>query len=75
MRNWAFRRNVAEHLGIARAQDIYDGDYQCSNADAFRVNAWIRECDIAWITCRAKHEAVSLEGRMKAEFLPFLTKR
>ena len=74
MRNSAFRRNVAEHLRIARAQDIYDGNHKCSGEDAFRVNTWVRECEIAWITCRSESEAKSLEDRLKAEDLPLLTK-
>ncbi len=75
MKNSAFRRNVAEHLGIASARDIKSGSYRCSAEDALRVNTWIRECEIAWIVRRSETDAVSLEKEMKAEYTPPLTKR
>ena len=75
MRNSAFRRNVAEDLGIASAKAIYDGDYRLSAAETARVNERVRKCSVAWIPCETISEARDLERRMKAEWLPPLTKR
>src|SRR6188472_4445975 len=37
----AFRRNVAESLGIASAADIYTGRYTLTDAELTAVRAWI----------------------------------
>jgi hypothetical protein len=71
----ALRRNVAEHLGIARAADIKKRCYRPSEADAAQVVAWIDACEIAWIACSSAQEAHDLECDMKSEWMPELTKR
>ncbi len=75
MTNSAFRRNVAECLGIAPATAIKSRVHRCSAAEADRVNAWIRGCELAWIPCETPSDAVALESRLKAEFRPCLTKQ
>lgn len=75
MTSSALRRNVAEHLGIARAVDIKMRLYQPSPADAARVVGWIDDGEIAWIACRSPREAHALERDMKSEWMPLLTKR
>jgi hypothetical protein len=71
----ALRRNVAEHLGIAPAGDIKDGEYRPTLQDAARVVAYIDGCEVAWITCLNPAAAHRLEADMKREYLPPLTKR
>jgi hypothetical protein len=39
------------------------------------VNAWIRECEIAWVDFTSVAEAESFEKRLHAEWLPLLNKR
>jgi hypothetical protein len=75
MTNSAFRRNVAEHLGIASANDIKERRYMPTSEDVLRVNEWIEPCEVAWIICPTHEDAVALETAMKHEWLPPLTKR
>jgi hypothetical protein len=71
----AMRRNVAEHLGIAKAADIKEGRYRITAEEAARVRAWLDGCEIAWRECADEDAAKTLETDMKAEYLPPLTKR
>lgn len=71
----AMRRNVAEHLGIATANDIKKELYRVGAEEAGRVRAWLDRCEIAWRKCPTEAAAVKLEKAMKAEYLPPLTKR
>jgi len=71
----AMRRNVAEHLGIATANEIKEGLYRVSAEEAERVRAWLDRCEIAWRKCPTEAAAVELEKAMKREYLPPLTKR
>jgi len=71
----ALRRNVAEDLGIGSAGDIKAGRCHPSAEQVYQVNARIRACTIAWITCESQEAAESLEKRMKEEWLPPLTKQ
>jgi excinuclease UvrABC nuclease subunit len=71
----AFRRNVAEHLGIATAKAIKKREYQPSPEEVRIVREWIECCDVAWITCTSAEEALALETAMKDEWMPPLTKR
>jgi Holliday junction resolvase RusA-like endonuclease len=75
MTNSAFRRNVAEELGIAAASAIKDGVYVPSAEDVQSVNEWVRGCEGAWIVCESHDAAIELEKAMKREWLPPLTKR
>ena len=72
--NSAFRRNVAEHFGLATAAEIKKGLYRLTPEELARVRAFIESCEIAWITRRDEPEAVALEIAMKTESLPPLTK-
>lgn len=71
----AMRRNVAEHLGIATANDIKKRYYQPTPDEVQAVRDWLDGCDIAWIECESKSAAKALEGRFKDEYVPPLTKR
>ena len=71
----ALRRNVAEHLAIASAADIKARRYAPTPHDAARVVAFIDGCEVAWIACATPAEARLLETRIKAEWMPPLTKR
>lgn len=75
MRNSAFRRNVAEHLGVATANAIYTKVHPPNPEEARRVRAWIEGCEVAWMTQPTEPEAVALETALKAEWTPKLTKR
>jgi predicted GIY-YIG superfamily endonuclease len=74
MTNSAMRRNVAEHLGIASANDIYKRLYQPTPDEVQAVRDWLDGCEIAWVERATNEEAKTLETRMKAEFKPPLTK-
>jgi len=46
-----------------------------TDADVPPVNAWIRECWLAWIVFPVDAEAVDFEKALHAEWLPPLSKR
>lgn len=71
----AMRRNIAEHLGIARAADIKTRRYQPSTDEVAAVRAWLDECHIAWLESDSSRAARDLEAQLKAEHRPPLTKR
>src|SRR5215208_4441451 len=75
VRSSAFRRNVAEHLGIASANAIYTGRYRLSEEELATVRAWVRGCELAWMTCDTEAAAAAAEVNLKAERLPQLTRR
>jgi hypothetical protein len=75
MTNSALRRNVAELLGIASADDIKTGRYRTTEANAESVSAWLSSCEVTWITCDSEAAAIELEKAMKREWRPPLTKR
>jgi len=75
MTSSAFRRNVAEHLGIASANAIKTGRYRPSPDDVRRVREWVERCDVAWTTCASEAEADELERAIKRQWRPPLTKR
>ena len=45
----AFRRVVAERLGIASAAQIRSGRYVLTDDELARVRAWILGCEVAWV--------------------------
>jgi hypothetical protein len=71
----AMRRNIAEHLAIAKAKDIKEGLHRMTSKEAARVRAWLDGCEIAWRECVNDAAAKKLETAMKRECLPPLTKR
>lgn len=73
MTNSALRRNVAEYLGIATANDIKTGR-PVTRAEADRVNAWLDGCLASWLTVDSEDAALRLEDAFKREWLPPLTK-
>jgi hypothetical protein len=70
----AFRRNVAESLGVASANAIYRREYQPTSAELARVRAFVEGCEVAWITTATKAEAKRMETNLKREWLPPRTK-
>ena len=74
MTNSALRRNVAEHLGIAAANDIKTGRV-VTRAEAAQVNVWLDECEASWLVADDEAAAVALEEAFKREWLPPLTKQ
>lgn len=70
----AFRRNVAQHLGIATAHTIKTKAYQPTADEVAAVRAFIESCEVAWRTCETKGAAVDLETDMKREWMPPLTR-
>jgi len=74
MTNSALRRNVAQFLEIATAADIKARRYKPTLEDAERVSKWIRECELAWVTCESEPAAKALEDSLKREWKPPLTK-
>jgi hypothetical protein len=73
MTNSALRRNVAEHLGIATANDIKTGR-PVTHAEADRVNDWLDGCEASWLPADDEAAALELEKAFKREWLPPLTK-
>jgi len=72
MTNSALRRNVAEHLGIATANDIKTGR-PVTRAEAERVNVWLDGCTASWLTAESEDAALKLEEAFKFEWMPPLT--
>ncbi len=70
----AFRRNVAEHLGYGTSAAIKSREVELSTSQLAELRAWIEGCEVAWLTCATKEEAIELEAKLKAEFKPPLTK-
>ena len=70
----ALRRNVAEHLRIAKADDIKKGLHRITPEQGKRVRDWLDGCEIAWRECADQAAAKDLETAMKAEHKPPLTK-
>ena len=71
----AFRRNVAESLGFGSSADIKEQRVILTPDELAAVRAWIIGCSVTWIVCPSTAAAVTLEARMKAEWMPPLTKR
>jgi hypothetical protein len=71
----AFRRNVAEHLGIATAAEIKSGAYTPTADDVKAVRTFIEGCRVAWQTTATSAAAEALETALKDEWQPPLTKR
>lgn len=71
----AFRRNVAEHLDFGRAADIKSGAVTLTDDQLAAMRTWILGCEVAWLTCASKADAIDLETQLKAEHKPPLTKR
>lgn len=75
MGNSAFRRNVAEMLGIASARAIKKGAHAISDDEVQRVNGWLDACELACVALSSAASATAVEDALKAEFMPPLTKQ
>lgn len=71
----SFRRNVCERLGIAPTSRTMIRPTVMTPADVAPVNAWIRECWLAWIAFDVDAEAADFEKALHAEWVPPLSKR
>jgi len=71
----AFRRNVAEELGISTAGSIKSRDYQLDAAELASVRSYIMECEVAWLATDTPAAARDVETRIKREWTPPLTRR
>lgn len=71
----AFRRNVAELLGVATVAQAKVRPTVMTQKQVDTVNAWIAECEVAWAEASSKEHAKLLESELKAERMPPLTKR
>lgn len=74
MADSALRRNVAEMLGFASAAAIKDGSYVPTTTQAAEVHRWLLDCEIAWIECASRADALAEERKLKHQQLPPLTK-
>jgi hypothetical protein len=74
MRGSAFRRNVAQFLGIAEANHIYKQVHRITADEAQAIRDWIEGCEVAWFERPTESEALAAETEIKAEFKPPLTK-
>ncbi len=74
MKDSAMRRNVAEYLGIADANDIKKGIHRVTEDEAKRIRRWLDGCEITWRECASESAAEALEKELKAECMPRLTK-
>jgi len=74
MTSSAFRRNVAEHLGISTAALIKSRAYQPNDDEVASIRAFVEDCEVAWVATATAAAALKLETDMKLERLPPLTK-
>ena len=74
MTNSALRRNVCQHIGIARAADIKARRYRTTVDDALRVTQWLASCAFAWVECATADEAFQIEQALRREFKPPLNR-
>lgn len=71
----SFRRNVCEYLGIAPTSTTTIRPTVMGVVEVDRINRWVRDCHIAWITCGSPAQAAALEKELLAEWLPPLSRR
>jgi hypothetical protein len=70
----ALRRNVAEYLGVATAAAIKSGAHTPTPQQVAAIGAWMAECDIAWVDCESKKEAMRFERELRQQRMPPLNK-
>ncbi len=71
----AFRRNVAEHIGVATVAQAKIRPTVMTDEQVDAVNEWVTGCEVAWMEAVSAAHARQLEDELKAERRPFLTKR
>lgn len=71
----SFRRNVCDHLGIANTAVSRIRPTRLSATDVEPINAWIRDCEVAWIEFDSVEEAKGYELDLLAEWMPLLSRK
>ncbi len=77
----SFRRNVCEYLGIADTSISRQRPTRLTPEEVAPVNAWIRECKVAWRTFDTEDReadvkaASDFEADLHTEWLPPLSKK
>ncbi|HEX2028031.1 MAG TPA: hypothetical protein VHF25_08545 [Nitriliruptorales bacterium] len=71
----AFRRNVAEHLGVATVAEAKIRPSLITEEQVDAVNRWVAACEVAWMETSSVEQARHLKEELKAERRPPLTKR
>ena len=62
---YAFPRVVAQHLGIAKADDVKTMAYRLQKEDVTAIREFIDSCEVAWIVAEGIDEARQLEAALK----------
>jgi hypothetical protein len=73
--NSALRRNLAQHLGIAAADDIRAARRGLNESERERMRAWLLECEIAWTEHGDKASARAHQRELLTEFVPPLNRK
>lgn len=71
----SFRRNVCEHLGIARTSRTRIRPTVMTVDEVEPVNAWVQACQVTWLVCESSEKAKQFERDLHAEWLAPLSKR
>ena len=71
----SFRRNVGEHLGIANTTVSRIRPTRLSATEVEPINAWIRDCEVAWIEFDSVEGAKGYELGLLAEWMPPLSRK
>lgn len=71
----SFRRNVAEHLGVAPTSITRMRPPQLTEDQVAPINEWIAACTVRWLTAASVDAAKQLEDDIKSELKLPLTKR
>lgn len=71
----SFRRNVCAHLGIAETNKTTLRPTVMTVSEIEPVNRWVRECEVTWIECETRSDAVNLEKALLGEWMPPLSRR
>lgn len=71
----ALRRNLAEHLGIAKAEDLKSGQVMMNDQQRDQLHEWLASCEIAWVEHDDKAAARAHERDLLREFAPVLNRR
>jgi hypothetical protein len=61
----ALRRNVAQYLKYGSAAAINAGTIVLTTDQLAAVRAWILSCEVAWLTCATKDDALALEKKLR----------
>ncbi len=74
MHGSVLRRNVAQYLDIASADDIYTMNKLVSQEEARRVHEWVQACEVTWIVHYLRPQARRMEDQLRAEYTPPLAR-